>query len=112
MNVTYSLFHIKMWLDQNEPHGMDCPMLANSHNTKQTQNRRTLTGGFDDADENLLNKYKGLVDDELEDICQEVLGLLQDHLIKNVKGNVDETEVFYFKMCGDYYRYLSEFRKD
>eukprot|EP01084_Bolivina_argentea_P264974 449019_1 len=73
---------------------------------------RTLSGGFDDADENLLNKYKGLVEDELEDICQEVLGLLQDHLIKNVKGNGDETEVFYLKMCGDYYRYLSEFRKD
>ena len=27
-----------------------------------------------------------------------------------VKGNGDETEVFYLKMCGDYYRYLSEFR--
>merc|ERR1711973_504063 len=31
---------------------------------------------------------------------------------KNVKGNGDETEVFYLKMCGDYYRYLSEFKTD
>jgi len=71
---------------------------------------RTLSGGFDDADEDLLNKYKCLVEDELEAICTEVLKLLTDHLCKNVEGNGDETEVFYLKMCGDYYRYLSEFR--
>jgi len=71
---------------------------------------RTLSGGFDDADEELLNKYKCLVEDELEAICTEVLKLLTDHLCKNVEGNGDETEVFYLKMCGDYYRYLSEFR--
>jgi len=73
---------------------------------------RTLSGGFDDADEELLKKYKKLVEDELEAICNEVLGLLTDHLCKNVEGNGDETEVFYLKMCGDYYRYLSEFRTE
>jgi len=71
---------------------------------------RTLSGGFDDADEELLNKYKKIVEDELEAICTDVLSLLTDHLCKNVEGNGDETEVFYLKMCGDYYRYLSEFR--
>jgi len=73
---------------------------------------RTLSGGFDDADAELLEKYKKLVEDELEAICKEVLSLLTDHLCKNVKGNGDETEVFYLKMCGDYYRYLSEFKTD
>jgi len=73
---------------------------------------RTLAGGFDDADEELLKKYKAIVEDELEAICQEVLSLLTDHLCKNVKGNGDETEVFYLKMCGDYYRYLSEFKTE
>merc|ERR1719273_1809093 len=73
---------------------------------------RTLAGGFDDADADLLGKYKALVEDELEAICREVLSLLTDHLCKNVDGNGDETEVFYLKMCGDYYRYLSEFRTD
>eukprot|EP01083_Nonionella_stella_P190275 704713_1 len=53
---------------------------------------RTLSGGFDDADEELLNKYKKIVEDELEDICQEVLALLTEHLCKNVEGNGDETE--------------------
>merc|ERR1712087_455739 len=73
---------------------------------------RTLSGGFDEADEQLLAKYKTLVEDELEAICQEELNLLTQHLCKNVEGNGDETEVFYLKMCGDYYRYLSEFRSD
>jgi len=73
---------------------------------------RTLAGGFDDADEELLKKYKTIVENELEAICQEVLDLLTDHLCKNVKGNGDETEVFYLKMCGDYYRYLSEFKTE
>merc|ERR1712048_417924 len=73
---------------------------------------RTLSGGFDDADEELLKKYKALVENELEAICKEVLDLLTEHLCKNVKGNGDETEVFYLKMCGDYYRYLSEFRTE
>jgi len=73
---------------------------------------RTLAGGFDEADEELLKKYKTIVETELEAICQEVLSLLKDHLCKNVKGNGDETEVFYLKMCGDYYRYLSEFKTD
>merc|ERR1719273_2439583 len=56
--------------------------------------------------------YKKLVEDELEVICNEVLSLLKDHLCKNVEGNGDETEVFYLKMCGDYYRYLSEFKTE
>merc|ERR1712087_807023 len=73
---------------------------------------RTLAGGFDDADAELLSKYKKLVEDELETICNEVLDLLKEHLCKNVAGNGDETEVFYLKMCGDYYRYLSEFRTE
>jgi len=73
---------------------------------------RTLSGGFDEADEELLEKYKKLVEDELEAICNEVLELLTKHLCKNVEGNGDETEVFYLKMCGDYYRYLSEFRTE
>jgi len=73
---------------------------------------RTLAGGFDDADEELLKKYKSIVEDELETICNEVASLLDVHLCKNVEGQGDETEVFYLKMSGDYYRYLSEFKTD
>ena len=73
---------------------------------------RTLSGGFEDADEELLDKYKALVEKELEKICNEVISVLADHLLPTVKDKKDETEVFYLKMCGDYYRYLAEFRQD
>ena len=69
---------------------------------------RTLSGGFDDADTDMVDKYKKIVEDGLEAVCREVLSLLREHLCKNVQGNEDETKVFYL-MCGDYYRYLSEF---
>jgi len=73
---------------------------------------RTLSGGFEDADQTLVDSYKQMVEQELEEICKEVLSLLTDHLLVTVKDQKDETEVFYLKMCGDYYRYLAEFRED
>ena len=49
------------------------------------------------------------VEVSFEAIFQEVT-LLTDHLCKTVEGNGNESEIFYLKMCGDYYKYLSEFR--
>lgn len=57
----------------------------------------------------LLTIYKGQVERELKTICQEVLSLLTDYLLKATKGHRDESEVFYLKMTADYYRYLVEF---
>lgn len=59
-------------------------------------------------------KYKGVVETELQNKCLEVLGLLEENLIiENFEPDEDntktETQVFYLKMCGDYYRYLAEF---
>jgi len=73
---------------------------------------RTLNAGFDDCDEELINKYKVIIENQLEQICKEIISLLTDNLCKTVEGNGDETEVFYLKMCGDYYRYMSEFKGD
>jgi len=73
---------------------------------------RTLNAGFDECDQDLIDKYKKLIEEELEVICNEIISLLTDHLVPTVQGNGDETEVFYLKMCGDYYRYLSEFRTE
>lgn len=41
-----------------------------------------------------------------------MLALLRSKLIPLVQGQKTEEEVFYNKMCGDYYRYLSEFNPD
>ncbi|TPP62697.1 Tyrosine 3-monooxygenase/tryptophan 5-monooxygenase activation protein theta polypeptide [Fasciola gigantica] len=43
---------------------------------------------------------------ELNDICKEVLDILQSYLIPNAGS--DESKVFYMKMQGDYYRYCAE----
>lgn len=60
----------------------------------------------------LMKSYKDVIEKELADICQEVLTLLKDHLIPKVKDKKDESEVFYLKMAGDYYRYLAEFKTE
>lgn len=54
----------------------------------------------------MAKEYREKVEVELRDICQNVLNLLDEHLIKKA-GNA-ESKVFYLKMKGDYYRYLAE----
>eukprot|EP00470_Lotharella_oceanica_P003997 CAMPEP_0170176374 /NCGR_PEP_ID=MMETSP0040_2-20121228/9259_1 /TAXON_ID=641309 /ORGANISM="Lotharella oceanica, Strain CCMP622" /LENGTH=264 /DNA_ID=CAMNT_0010418669 /DNA_START=39 /DNA_END=833 /DNA_ORIENTATION=+ len=71
-----------------------------------------------------LDQYKGLVETELQSICKEILGLLTDTLIPDVRNEIknkqkqevpkkeledlQEALVFYLKMTGDYHRYLAE----
>lgn len=58
----------------------------------------------------LSEQYRKKVEDELNKICNDILKLLDDHLIPN--SNSGESKVFYYKMKGDYYRYISEFSSD
>ena len=58
----------------------------------------------------LAKEYRETIEKELDEVCKEVLGLLDDILIK--KATESEAKVFYLKMKGDYYRYLSEVKKD
>jgi len=60
-------------------------------------------------DNGLVQTYKKILENELETVCQEVLGLLDNILIPATKGKLNESQVFYLKMAGDYYRYLAEF---
>jgi 14-3-3 protein epsilon len=43
---------------------------------------------------------------ELTEICNDILDVLEKHLIPHASAN--ESKVFYFKMKGDYFRYLAE----
>lgn len=56
-----------------------------------------------------VKQYKSQIEEELLKLCREILALLKDHLIKNSKE--DEANVFYYKMQGDYYRYIAEFAR-
>ncbi|XP_067856292.1 14-3-3 protein beta/alpha-1-like [Heptranchias perlo] len=60
----------------------------------------------DQKKQQIAKDYREKIEKELQDICNDVLGLLDKYLIAN--ATVAESKVFYLKMKGDYYRYLSE----
>jgi len=59
-------------------------------------------------DNKLIAVYKKQIETELKTICDDVLELLEQHLVVQ-QGASNESKVFYLKMTGDYYRYLAEF---
>ncbi|XP_053993197.1 uncharacterized protein LOC128884134 [Hylaeus volcanicus] len=58
----------------------------------------------------IIVNYRMKVENELTKICEDILGLLDDYLIE--ASATAESKVFYFKMKGDYYRYIAEFSSD
>jgi len=65
------------------------------------------TEGSSEGKQQMAKEYREKVENELRTICNDVLKLLDSYLIVNAKEN-PESEVFYLKMKGDYFRYLSE----
>lgn len=59
-----------------------------------------------DKKQQMAKEYREKIEKELHDICYEIIGLLNKHLIP--KASTGESQVFYLKMKGDYYRYLAE----
>merc|ERR1711976_619336 len=57
-----------------------------------------------------IKEYRNKVEKELTDICNDILSVLDEHLIPSAQ--VGESKVFYYKMKGDYYRYMAEFLKE
>lgn len=73
--------------------------------------------GEDENKSKLAGNYKEKIEKELDEVCHEVLALLNDYLIPTEINKADtqeavsskvESKVFYLKMKGDYYRYLAE----
>ena len=56
-----------------------------------------------------IEAYRSKVESELDNLCNEVLGIISEHLLPKV-GNDTEANVFFLKMAGDYHRYLAEFK--
>jgi len=76
-----------------------------------------------DIKQNILDDCQKQVESELDKSCQEVLGILKQlSELNNEKmkqenddekqNDLNECQVFYLKMIGDYYRYLTEVFKD
>merc|ERR1711988_296144 len=55
----------------------------------------------------MIRTYRDQVEKELREICQDILDVLDKHLIPS--STTGESKVFYYKMKGDYHRYLAEF---
>ncbi|CAI9094578.1 OLC1v1030338C1 [Oldenlandia corymbosa var. corymbosa] len=63
----------------------------------------------------LIKDYRQKVEDELTKICGDILTIIDEHLIPfsvlQLSGS-GEVTVFYYKMKGDYFRNLAEFKTD
>jgi len=72
--------------------------------------QKALDKGGDEPGKGMASAYRAEIEKELEERCQEVLQLIDDHLLKTVGDTVNpmEAKVFYLKMKGDYFRYLVE----
>lgn len=58
----------------------------------------------------MINIYRKKVEDELRVICNEILSIIAIHCLP--LANTGENIVFFYKMKGDYYRYLAEFSSE
>merc|ERR1712072_1029726 len=69
------------------------------------EQKEKTKGNEDNA--KFAKEYCNKVEDELDKICDTILGLLDGNLIS--KATTGESKVFYHKMKADYYRYIAEF---
>jgi len=81
--------------------------------TKRQSWRMLTQANFPELGKDELAQYTSIIEKELEAICGEVNELLKKTTkVAKEAGDVQEDVVFYLKMSGDYYRYLSEFKTD
>merc|ERR1712243_78766 len=88
----FCLLLTKMWLVPGDHHGESSHQLNRKPKVRNENSR--------------WPKNTEKVEKELREICNDVLGLLDQFLIP--KASNAESKVFYLKMKGDYFRYLAE----
>jgi len=54
----------------------------------------------------MIKVYRSTIEQELKDVCNDILLILDKHLIPGSTSG--ESKVFYYKMKGDYHRYQAE----
>lgn len=56
-----------------------------------------------------MDRYVKRLEDELVELCKDMLSLIAKHLLPKAKrAGAHESEVFYHKLTGDYFRYVAE----
>ncbi|KXJ12378.1 14-3-3-like protein 2 [Exaiptasia diaphana] len=61
-----------------------------------------------EREKEMKKDYREKIEQELKDVCNDVLSLLDNYLIAKGDESDVESAVFFLKMKGDYYRYLAE----
>ncbi|KNC76137.1 protein BMH2 [Sphaeroforma arctica JP610] len=56
----------------------------------------------------IIKAYRQKIEQELTNVCEDIMSVIDSKLIPSAKTG--ESKVFYYKMKGDYYRYLAEFQ--
>ncbi|KAF9430784.1 14-3-3 protein [Podila epigama] len=72
------------------------------------ESREKVKGAEDHV--TLISTYRAKIEKELSETCYDILNVLEKHLIP--KSVQHESQVFFLKMKGDYFRYLAEFLTD
>ncbi|RXH99094.1 hypothetical protein DVH24_011419 [Malus domestica] len=65
-------------------------------------------GKGNDQNVSRIKEYRQKVESELSSICSDIMRVIDEHLIPSCTAF--ESTVFFYKMKGDYYRYLAEFK--
>jgi len=68
------------------------------------------------VDKDIHDKYLAHIESNMKAKCNQIVELVSTNLLDKENPDKDdkqavETQVFYLKMCGDYYRYMAEFTK-
>jgi len=58
----------------------------------------------------MVKAYREQVEKEMKEICGDVLEVIDKHLVPS--STTGESKIFYYKMKGDYHRYVAEFTTD
>lgn len=74
---------------------------------------KTKYKGKEDGKHEIVERHLGKVEGELREICNEAINIINEYILTkdDIKNN-KESNIFFLKMKGDYYRYKAEVERD